>query len=227
MDWEALRNRIKADFDAKNSTREDVLKACRSLVQTSSYIIRAVHRGEREEALRLIAQAEKLSSSITHMTRDHPEVYTAGFVHDAQKEYAEARATFALINGEPLPEPEELGVEYPAYLNGLGEAVGELRRSILDLIREGHLERGDELLTYMDDIYYLLVSFDYPDAITGGLRRTTDMARAIMERTRGDLTTALRQSKLKEAIARLEKNITRSSVEGQGGEKGSRGRLPG
>ncbi len=211
MDWEALRSRIKADFDAKNSTREEVLKACRSLVQTSSYIIRSVHRGEREEALRLIAQAEELSAGITHMTRDHPEVYTAGFVHDAQKEYAEARATYALINGEPLPEPEELGVEYPAYLNGLGEAVGELRRSILDLIREGHLERGDELLTYMDDIYYILVSFDYPDAITGGLRRTTDMARAIMERTRGDLTTALRQSKLKEAIARLEENIIRAS----------------
>ena len=148
MDWDALRNRIKADFDAKNATREQVLKACRSLVQTSSYIIRAVHRGENEEALRLIEQASQLSSSITHMTEDHPEVYTAGFVHDAQKEYAEARATYALINGEPLPEPEELGVEYPAYLNGLGEVVGELRRSILDLIREGHLERGDELYAH-------------------------------------------------------------------------------
>ncbi|MBC7231079.1 MAG: hypothetical protein H5T74_11905 [Actinobacteria bacterium] len=214
MDWEALRSRIKADFDAKNATREEVLKACRSLVQTSSYIIRSVHRGEREQVLDLIAQAEELSAGITHMTRDHPEVYTAGFVHDAQKEYAEARATYALIMGEPLPGPEELGVEYPAYLNGLGEAVGELRRSILDLIREGHLERGDELLSYMDDIYYLLVSFDYPDAITGGLRRTTDMARSIMERTRGDLTTALRQSKLKEAIARLEDNITRVAGEG-------------
>jgi translin len=213
MDWDALRNRIKADFDAKNATREQVLKACRSLVQKSSYIIRAVHRGEREEALRLIDQASQLSSSISHMTRDHPEVYTAGFVHDAQKEYAEARATYALINGEPLPEPEELGVEFPAYLNGLGEVVGELRRSILDLIREGHLERGDELLSYMDDIYYLMVSFDYPDAITGGLRRTTDMARAIMERTRGDLTTTLRQSKLKEAIYGLEENLKSRDVE--------------
>lgn len=207
MDWDALRNRIKADFDAKNATREKVLKICRSLVQTSSYIIRAVHRGEKEEALRLMVQAGELSTSITHITRDHPEVYTAGFVHDAQKEYAEARATFALINHEPLPQPEEIGVEFPAYLNGLGEAVGELRRSILDLIRDGHMERGDELLSYMDDIYYLLVSFDYPDAITGGLRRTTDMARAIMERTRGDLTTSLRQSKLKAAIFELEENI--------------------
>ena len=207
MDWEGLRDRIKTDFDAKNATREEVLKACRSLVQTSSYVIRSVHRGDKEEALQLMDQAAELSASITHITQDHPEVYTAGFVHDAQKEYAEAKATFALINGEPLPSPEEIGVEYPAYLNGLGEAVGELRRSILDLIREGHLERGDELLSYMDDIYYLLVSFDYPDAITGGLRRTTDMARAIMERTRGDLTTTLRQSKLKEAIFELEKNL--------------------
>lgn len=210
MDWDALRNRIKADFDAKNSTREEVLKICRSLVQTSSYIIRAVHRGESEEALRLLEQAGELSASITEITRDHPGVYTAGFVHDAQKEYAEAKATFALINGEPLPMPEELGVEYPAYLNGLGEAVGELRRSILDLIREGHLERGDELLDSMDDIYYLLVSFDYPDAITGNLRRTTDMARAIMERTRGDLTTSLRQSKLRQAISELEENLKKN-----------------
>ena len=210
MDLDVLRKRIKADFDAKNATREKVLKTCRSLVQTSSYIIRSVHRGEREEALGLIDQATRLCADIDHMTRDHPEVYTAGFVHDAQKEYAEAMATHALINGDPLPEPEELGVEYPAYLNGLGEVVGELRRSILDLIREGQLERGDELLSYMDDIYYLMVSFDYPDAITRGLRRTTDMARAIMERTRGDLTTALRQSKLKEAIFELEGNLKKT-----------------
>ena len=207
MDWEDLRTRIKSDFDAKNATREEVLKLCRSLVQTSSYLIRAVHRGEREEALRLAEQAAELSASIAHITADHPEVYTAGFVHDAQKEYAEARLTYALIYGEEIPGPEDLGVEYPAYLNGLGEAVGELRRAILDLIREGHLERSDELLSYMDDIYYLLVSFDYPDAITGNLRRTTDMARGIIERTRGDLTTAIRQSKLRQAISELERRL--------------------
>ncbi|MDY6796449.1 MAG: hypothetical protein SWK76_14415 [Actinomycetota bacterium] len=207
MDLETLRTRIKTDFDAKNTAREEVLKLCRSLVQTSSYTIRAVHRGEKEEALKLLDQAGELSVNITEMTHDHPEIYTAGFVHDAQKEYAEARATYSLIIGEPLPEPEEIGVEYPAYLNGLGEVVGELRRSILDHIREGHLEGANEMLSYMDDIYYLLVSFDYPDAITGGLRRTTDMARAIMERTRGDLTTALRQSKLKEAISSLEEDL--------------------
>ena len=211
MDWEALRNRIKADFESKNNTREEVLKLCRSLIQTSSYVIRAVHRREWEEAAELARQAQEISRSITEMTRDHPEVYTAGFVHDAQKEYTEAMATYSLIKGEPLPEPEELGVEYPAYLNGLGEAVGELRRSILDLIRDGHLERGDELLSYMDDIYYLLVSFDYPDAITGNLRRTTDIARGIIERTRGDLTTAIRQGKLRQAISELEERLKRES----------------
>jgi translin len=207
MDLEALRSRIKTDFDAKNAAREEVLKLCRSLVQTSSYAIRSVHRRDKEAALKLLEEAGELSASITHMTQDHPEVYTARFVHDAQKEYAEARATYALIGGEPLPEPEEIKVEYPAYLNGLGEAVGELRRSILDQIREGHLGGADEFLAYMDDIYYLLVSFDYPDAITGNLRRTTDMARAIMERTRGDLTTAQRQGKLREAISGLEENL--------------------
>ncbi|MGQ9476867.1 MAG: haloacid dehalogenase [Actinomycetota bacterium] len=220
MDWEALRTRIRADFEAKNNAREEVLRLCRSLVQTSSYVIRAVHRGDREEAERLLQQAAELSANITHMTEDHPEVYTAGFVHDAQKEYAEAHATFALIQGEPLPGPEELGVEYPAYLNGLGEAVGELRRAILDLIREGHLERSDELLSHMDDIYYLLVSFDYPDAITGNLRRTTDMARGIIERTRGDLTTAIRQSKLRQAIADLEARLQEEPRPADGGVRG-------
>jgi translin len=202
-----LRRRIKKDFDAKNATREEVLKLCRSLVQTSSYVIRSVHRGDMKEASRLLEQASALSDRIAGMTRDHPEVYTAGFVHDAQKEFAEACITHAVLSGRGIPEPEEIRVEYPAYLNGMGEAVGELRRAILDLIREGHLERSDELLSCMDDIYYLLVSFDYPDAITGNLRRTTDMARGILERTRGDLTTAIRQSKLKEAIFGLETRL--------------------
>jgi translin len=208
MDWDPVVQKIKADLDARNAAREDALKICRQVIRTSSNAIRAVHRNEADKARTLIGEAGAFVREARAITEhEHPELYAAGFVHDSQKEYAEAGVTFALIQNEPIPDPDELGVEYPAYLNGVGEAVGELRRHILDIIREDQVARSDELLNAMDDIYYLLVSFDYPDALTGGLRRTTDAARAIMERTRGDLTTALRQKKLKQAISDLEEKI--------------------
>jgi translin len=207
MDWEPVLQKIKGNFDARNASREEALKICRQVIRTSSNAIRAVHRNEPDKAEQLIKEAGDFVAEARRVTENHPELYSAGFVHDSQKEYAEAVVTFALIIGRPIPEPDEIGVEYPAYLNGVGEAVGELRRHILDIIREDQVARSDELLNAMDDIYYLLVSFDYPDAITGGLRRTTDGARAIMERTRGDLTTAIRQKKLKQAIADLETKI--------------------
>ncbi len=208
MDWEPVVQKIKADLDARNAAREEALKICRQVIRTSSNAIRAVHRNEADKARALIEEAGAYVKEARALTEhEHPELYAAGFVHDSQKEYAEAVVTFALIQSEPIPDPDELGVEYPAFLNGVGEAVGELRRHILDIIREDQVARSDELLNAMDDIYYLLVSFDYPDALTGGLRRTTDAARAIMERTRGDLTTALRQKKLKQAIADLEEKI--------------------
>jgi translin len=135
----------------------------------------------------------------------HEDVYHAGFVHDAQKEYVEGRVTLALVAGRPLPDPDDLGVSYAAYLNGLGEAVGELRRYLLDAIRRGEEQRCEELLSDMDDIYSLLVTLDFPDALTGGLRRTTDSVRGILERTRGDLTMSMRQRELEKKLAALGK----------------------
>lgn len=213
MDWEQIADRIKVDFEIKNQVREETLKVSRRIIRNASVAIRGVHRGDEAKALELMDEADADLKKLKEITRDHPEINSAGFLLDAQKEYTEARTTYALVRGEGIPDPDELGVEYAPYLNGVGEAVGELRRFILDIIREDQVERGDELLAAMDDIYYLLVSFDYPDAITGGLRRTTDGARAIMERTRGDLTTAIRQHNLKHAISQLEDKIT--------GERGS------
>jgi translin len=207
MEWESIAARIKADFEVKNQVREETLRICRQIVRNASTAIRNVHRGERKKAERLLAETAEFLKEVKNITKDHPEIYSAGFFQDAQKEYVEARTTYALIYGNDLPDPDLLGVEYAAYLNGVGEAVGELRRHILDVIREDQVEKGDRLLNAMDDIFYLLVSFDYPEAITGGLRRTTDAARAIMERTRGDLTTAIRQHKLKQAIRQLENKL--------------------
>jgi len=157
-----------------------------------------------------VAMAERTADIVNRFVRlshevlkDHPDVYYAGFVHDAQKEHAEARQTYALIRGEPLPSPEHLGVGYAAYLNGLGEAVGELRRHGLDQMRHRDVAWSEGILETMDDIYYALVSFDYPTAISGGLKRTADVTRSLIERTRGDVTNAVRQQQLEKALADL------------------------
>ncbi|HEX6511035.1 MAG TPA: haloacid dehalogenase, partial [Chloroflexota bacterium] len=155
------------------------------------------------------ADAGKLLSEIDVALSPYPEIFHAGFIHDCQKEFAEANITLALLSDRPLPSPADLKVLLPAYLNGLAEAVGEVRRHILDLVRQGALERCEPLLRRMDDIYSLLVTIDYPDAITGGLRRSTDVARNILEKTRGDLTVAIRQQDLERALRSLEGKISR------------------
>jgi len=138
---------------------------------------------------------------------DYADLYYAGYTQDALKEFAEANITYALITDRPLPDPDELGVEYAAYLNGLGETTGELRRHVLDLIRHGELERGEEILALMDDIYGVLITIDLPEAVTGCLRHTTDMVRGVLERTRGDLTLSLQQEKLQQALRDFEKRV--------------------
>lgn len=152
-------------------------------------------------------QAADCLSEAAGAMKDHPDIHYAGFYHDAAKEYAESMLTHALVFGLPFPTPEDLGVEGAAYLNGMGEAIGEMRRHLLDLMRHGELQRSEELLGAMDEIYYLLISMDYPDAMTGGLRRTADAARSIVERTRGDLSTTLIQHKLKSALDDARKDL--------------------
>jgi translin len=187
-------------LDDKHRAREVALAACRRTIQNCAASIRAVHRGEFEAAEELAAAAGAHLSEAAKALGDHPDIRYAGFVHDAAKEYAEARMTMAFVRGNPLPTADELGVEVQAYLNGLAEAASELRRYILDQLRRGRPERGEELLTAMDEVYSLLVTVDYPEAMTGHLRRTTDALRAVLERTRGDLTTSLMQTRLLEAI---------------------------
>jgi translin len=193
---------------AKNGAREAALGRCRDATRLSANAIRAVHRGEFDDGTVLADRAGRLLAESREALKDHPDILYAGFVHDAEKEYAEARVTLTLISGRGgLPRPEDLGVEIPAYLNGLGEAVGELRRHLLDLLRLGEVERCEECLDVMDEIYGILVTFDYPEAMTGGLRRTTDSVRGILERTRGDLSVAVRQRELERSLAEFEKRL--------------------
>lgn len=164
--------------------------------------IRAIHRGERAQAEELIEQARLALTEADDAMKAHPDIRYAGFFHDAAKEFAEAKITLALSFGEGIPSLDEVGVEAPAYLNGMGEAVGELRRWVLDLMRKGDLAGATQALEAMEEMYYLLTSMDYPDAMTGGLRRTTDVARALIERTRGDLTTTMMQDRLIDALSK-------------------------
>jgi len=188
---EAIIPRILEHFGEKNAAREKALAASRGIIRMSANSIRAVHRGEFDVARKMLDEARAVRDEAVRALQGHGDIYYAGFLHDAQKEYAEARTTLALLSGEPLPSPEELGVEYPAYLNGIAEAVGEMRRMLLDRLRRGEYGGCEELLRAMDDIYSVLVTIDFPDAMTGGLRRTTDQTRGILEKTRGDLTMAI------------------------------------
>ncbi|MCC6175793.1 MAG: haloacid dehalogenase [Chloroflexi bacterium] len=197
----------RQELEAKNAAREQALARSRELVRTCANSIRAVHRHDVEQARTLIGTARRLSDGLIADLSPYPDIFFAGYVQDAQKELVEALAVFSLVTGEPMPPPTELGVAPAPFLNGLGETVGELRRYVLDRLRRGDLDGCEALLQTMDDIYSLLVTVDYPDALTGGLRRTTDAARAILERTRGDLTFALRQHDLETSMRRLEAKI--------------------
>ncbi|TFH33799.1 MAG: haloacid dehalogenase [Dehalococcoidia bacterium] len=177
------------------------------MIQNSGNAIRSAHRQDPESARQLLDANRSLNEQLLAAVADSDEIRQAGFMHDAQKEYAEACITFALIQGSALPEAADVGVPMPAYLNGLGEAVGELRRFILDSLRRGDTSRCEMLLDTMDDIYGILMAMDYPDTVTHGLRRNSDSARGLIERTRGDLTNALRQDALEARLAAFERRI--------------------
>lgn len=195
-DLEAIATHVRSYFVGEDEAREQALRLCRQVIQYSARTIHALHHQEQDKAKQLLDSAYRLVQDINHDLSEHSELLHSGFVHDAQKEFSEASITLALINKEPLPQPEKLNTSYAAYLNGLGEAVGELRRYILDSLRQGDFSRCEELLAMMDDIHGVLMAMDFPEAVTHGLRRTTDATRGIIERTRGDLTVALRQREL-------------------------------
>jgi translin len=198
---EEIADRIRVAFSNKDRARERALSDSREAVRYCSEAIRAVHRGEYKAARQKLSTVKKMLKALDKELEDHPDLLHSGFVYAAHKEYAEGCATLSLITESTIPDPDELGVDYAAYLNGLAEAVGELRRHILDIIRKGDIERCEELLEAMDDIYGVLVTMDFPDAMTGGLRRTTDATRGILERTRGDLTVTARQWQLEKKLA--------------------------
>jgi translin len=202
-DLEAIAAELRPCFAAEDEAREKALRSCRQVIRHSADAIRAVHRQEQDKAKQILDSAHELLRELNQNLAGHGRLLHSGFVHDAQKEFAEGRITLALIAGEDLPRPEALGISNAAYLDGLGESVGELRRYILDSLRRGDFSRCEELLGIMDDIYGILITMDFPELLAHGLRRTTDAIRGIIERTRGDLTVALRQKQMEAKLDNL------------------------
>ena len=199
-DLETIAAKLRPYFAAEDEAREKALRSCRQITRFSAEAIRAIHRQEQDKAKELIASARQLVRELNRDLAKHGRLLHSGFVHDAQKEFAEACVTLALIAGKELPKPKALGVSNAAYLDGLGESVGELRRFILDSLRRGDFSQCEELLTIMDEIYGILVTMDFPELLAHGLRRTTDTIRAVIERTRGDLTVSLTQRNLQNKL---------------------------
>ncbi len=202
----AIGDAALARLEAVNAAREKALADTRQIVRLSANAIRAVHRGEFAEADTLLQRAHAMHAGLGTYRADFPAVYWAGYVQDAQKEYAEARIVRALIGETAIPSPADLDIDEPVYLNGLGEAAGELRRHLLDVLRAGDIATAEMTLAIMDDIFGLLVTVDYPDAVTHGLRRTTDLVRSVLERSRGDLTLTAQQMRLEAALKNLSDN---------------------
>lgn len=207
-----IADRIRQSFDARTAARDQALAQTRLLTRHCANAIRAVHRDEYELAVQHLDGARQLVQALqTDLAERYPDLYYSGYTQDAFKEFAEASIVFSLVQSEILPQPEELNLDYAVYLQGLAEAAGELRRRCLDLLRTGHSTDAERLLGHMDDIYTVLVTMDYPDAVTGGLRRLTDLVRGVTERTRGDMTISLRQQQLERSLQRLEEKISRSN----------------
>lgn len=210
QNFDSMTERIRQGLDARTAARDKALAQARQLTRQSSLAIRAIHRSEKEVAHQHLNEGRQIADQLRSSLAGFPELYYAGYTQDALKEFTEANLTCAVIEDEPLPTPEDLHMEYAAYLNGMAEVTGELRRRCLDILRQGYSKETERLLAWMDEIYNLLVTLDYPDAITNGLRRQTDLVRGIVERTRGDLTISLREQHLEQALEKFTARLPES-----------------
>jgi translin len=211
---ESIANQIREKFDVLTKLRDQALAEARQLTRACSLAIRAVHRDDKEGMEAHLKEAYALAEKLRLELTDYPDLFFAGYTQDALKEFVEASVTCALIQNQPLLTPDELHVAEATYLNGLAEVVGELRRRTLDILRSGYSEEAERLLGYMDEIYSVLVTIDYPDAITNGLRRQTDLARGIIEKTRGDVTFSLHGDHLTRAIRKLSSQLNGNKPSG-------------
>jgi translin len=204
--WDSIVTALKERAQSMHQAREAGLVQCRSLIQHSAKCIRHIHRRQFEDARELLKLAEEIAKKARAALSPFQELYQAGYLQDAEKEFVEASAVLSIVEDRPYPDPIALGVGTMSYLNGMGEAASEVRRYCLDEMRRGNLEKAEQILVQMETIYDDLITFDFSDAMTGGLRRTCDALRAVIERTRSDLTATVSQQAL---VAELQKSRER------------------
>jgi translin len=208
---EQIASKAREHLDRIDAAREDALAVSRQITRAAATAIKHVHRQEPEKARALLEETAEAVAALNERLSETPVLWFAGFVQDGLKELAEAQLTYCIVRGEKLPTPEEIGVSPASYLNGLAEAIGEMRRRALDLIRTGRAAEAEQTLDEMDELYATLMTFDYPNAVSLGLRSRVDAARGLVERTRGDVTNALQQARLEEKMGRLRSHIEDST----------------
>ncbi len=207
-----IADRVRAAFVAKNAARDAAIARSRDLIRLCAESIRATHRREWDAAQTKLDAAHAAADALRAGVSNYPDLLHSGYTQDALKEVVEAFATLAIIRDQVLPTPDDLNVTESVYVNGLAEAATELRRFILDILRRDdggapeNVAEAERLLAWMDAVYDQLVTFDFPDAITGDLRRRTDVVRGVLERTRGDLTTTIQQLRLQAALESINKS---------------------
>lgn len=206
MSWEESVAEMRADLEAKHGVRESVLKSCRVIVQKCSKSIKNIHRQEHEAAKELLQEAREMIATARMAASTHPDILQAGYIQDAEKEMVEGHLTLCMVMGIDFPDRHELGVSTQTYLNGAGEAASELRRYLLDRLRQGEVAEAERILGTMETVYHDLTTFDFPDSLTGGLRRTCDALRAVVERTRSDVTMTVVQKQLIDELRSASEN---------------------
>jgi translin len=207
---------IREQFTAVNALRDETLNRSRSLIRLCASGIRAIHRHEWEEAEAMLAEARAAAAEMVEPLADYPELYHAGYTQDALKELVEAHLVLAVVRDSDAPLPEDLYVTGATYLRGMSEAATEMRRFVLDMMRRGHVVEAEPYLAFMDEVYSLLITVDFPDSITSGLRRNTDVLRNVLERTRGDLTMGIRQDQMRAALHDFESRLGLETMEETG-----------
>ncbi|PKK85372.1 MAG: RNA-binding protein [Thermoplasmata archaeon HGW-Thermoplasmata-1] len=199
---DAIATGIAKHLDEKDALREQALTITREMVRDSGEAIRNIHKGLCDEAAGRLENLIRSARHVTELLKDHGDLYHAGFTETAFQELVEMACVLAILKGEPLPEPQELCVTPTSYLLGLGDVIGELRRQALDALRKGDLEQADEDLQKMEAIYDCLIKFDYPSAMVP-IRRKQDIARGLIEKTRGEVAVAAGNKKLEEKLDAL------------------------
>ena len=202
---EEIANKIEDYLGEKNQVREVALRKAREIIKKSSGIIQTIHKCKESE--RDIITLKKNGIELKNMVQSHLDLYYSGFVENAYMEMCEAVILYSIIKNQPLPTIEELEVTSSSYLLGIGDVIGELRRIVLDSLRKGEIEKASNYLDIMEDLYLILMRFNYPNAIVN-IRRKQDIARGLLEKTRGEVAFAFRGKSLEEKIAKLEEKIS-------------------